>query len=228
VVRVEKQHLELMPLGAQRAEHRARRRQEFALARVDPHRHLVARLRRDQLGELPHERQRQVVDAKIARVLERLQRRRLAGARHAGDDDDAHRPRRRHGRYSTSSTRTCGMSGLASMSARFKRSWNSRAECLPWYLSSWLRAATSLIEVMFRPGRMGTRSIGTATSRIEWRSSSTPSRSYSSSSFHSTSSTTNSIFLASRTAEIPNRSLMLMMPRPRISMWCLMISEPPP
>ena len=43
-----------------------------------------------------------------------------------------------------------------------------------------------------------------------------------------TSSITSSIFFSSRTAATPNRSLMLMMPRPRTSMWCLMSSEAQP
>jgi len=30
-----------------------------------------------------------------------------------------------------------GADGRVSAMARFRRSWNSRAECLPWYLSSW-------------------------------------------------------------------------------------------
>ena len=48
VVGVEEQHLELVPLRAQRREHLARRRQELALARVDADRRLLglARARR--------------------------------------------------------------------------------------------------------------------------------------------------------------------------------------
>src|SRR5437870_2965182 len=107
-------------------------------------------------------------------------------------------------------------------------SWNSFAEWWPCSLSRWLRAATSTMVVRFRPGRTGITSSGTSTSRMEYFCSSTPRRSYSTLSSHSTSSTTISTFFRSRTAETPKRSLMLMMPMPRISMWCLMISDPLP
>ena len=63
--------------------------------------------------------------------------------------------------------------------ARLSRSWNSRAEWWPWSLRRWLRAATSTMVVMLRPGRTGTMSIGISTSRMRNFFSSTPSRSYS-------------------------------------------------
>src|SRR5205814_644914 len=109
-----------------------------------------------QVHEPLHQRDRQVIDAEVADVLERPQRRALARPGQPGDDDDAH--------YSTSS----GMysRGLASAIALFRRSWNSRAEWWPWILSSWLRAATSMIDVMLRPGRTGMRSCEMTTSRI--------------------------------------------------------------
>src|SRR5262249_19173804 len=151
------------------------------------------------------QRQRQVVDAEEAQVLERAQDGALAGPREPGHEHDAH--------HSTSSEMYSR--GLASAMARLRRSWNSFAEWWPWILSSWLRAATSMIDVVGRPGRTGIFSLGRSTSRTDSVISSTPSRSYSSSSLHSTSSMTSSIFLVSRTAAMPNRSLMLMMPRPR-------------
>ena len=58
--------------------------------------------------------------------------------------------------------------------------------------------------------------------------SSTPRRSTWSLSSQRNSSSTSSIFFSSRTAATPNMSLMLMMPSPRTSMWCLMSSEARP
>ena len=56
----------------------------FSISRVRPHR---------QLGERRQQRDRQVVDAEVAEVLERAHRLRLAGAGQAGEDDEAMRRR---------------------------------------------------------------------------------------------------------------------------------------
>ena len=60
------------------------------------------------------------------------------------------------------------------------------------------------------------------------RVGSIPTRSYAAASCHSTRSITSWIRLVSRIAATPKRSLMLMMPSPRISMWCLISSSPRP
>ena len=49
----------------------------------------------EQLDERADHLRRQVVDAEVARVLEDVHRRRLAGAREAGDDDEVLEPRAR-------------------------------------------------------------------------------------------------------------------------------------
>jgi hypothetical protein len=58
--------------------------------------------------------------------------------------------------------------------------------------------------------------------------SSTPRRSYSFSAFHSSIRMTISTFFWSTIAMWPNRSRMLMIPRPRISMWYRVMSAPLP
>ncbi|GBE48481.1 hypothetical protein BMS3Bbin12_01659 [bacterium BMS3Bbin12] len=67
------------------------------VAGVDPHRGLFdvqAALRAELLGERPQHADRQVVDAIVVQVLERVQHDALPGARQAADDDEPHgRPR---------------------------------------------------------------------------------------------------------------------------------------
>src|SRR2546428_56219 len=206
-----------------------------------------AELRRDRVAQLVHVHPRGVDDlirqraqlgehAPLLRdaLLDALGRRGLPRPGKTGHQHDAVRVRaapgwivlRDLGHYSTSSP--IPRVRVACAISRESFSWNSFAEWCPCSLSRWLRAATSTMVARFRPGRTGITSSGTSMSRMVYFCSSTPRRSYSTLSSHSTSSTTISTFFRSRTAETPNRSLMLMMPIPRISMWCLMISDPLP
>src|SRR5215475_11709188 len=157
-----------MSRRAQLCKCRRRLLQKLFFARVDDQRGLFDLVRRrKQLHEPRKQRQRQIVDAVVVEIFERTQSGRLAGAAHPRNDDDPH---------STSSP--WNGAGRASAIARLRRSWNSRAEWWPCSLSSMLRAATSMIDVMLRPGRMGIRDMGISTSRIEYVSSSMPRRSY--------------------------------------------------
>src|SRR5262249_1341552 len=212
------------------------------------------------------QRGRQVVDAEVAEVLQRVQRGRLARAGQAGDHDDTHalvhpepfglggvlvaggptpamvvrrspaedsgargtRPpddgdawrspapcERRNGGSTADSS--CGRSLPSSAPSRLPK--NSRAAWWPAFFRSSLRAATSRIDAMSRPGRTGITSSRMETPRMTWWRSSRPRRSYSVSLDHSTSLTTTSMRLRSRMAVTPNRSLMFRMPRPRTSRW---------
>src|SRR5438270_1448047 len=234
---VEEDHLELVAFAPHLLDGARRRVQEAPLPRVDHDGetlHLVAGAVTDQLQQLGQEHDGEVVDAEEPEVLERLGRGGFPSPGKPGHQHDAVRVRAPPrwivlcdlGHYSTSSP--IPRVSVACAISRESFSWNSFAEWWPCSLSRWLRAATSTMVVRFRPGRTGMTNSGTSMSRMEYFCSSTPRRSYSTLSSHSTSSTTISTFFRSRTAETPNRSLMLMMPMPRISMWCLMISLPLP
>jgi hypothetical protein len=75
--------------GAQPRVHGRERREETLLADVDHHRHagqgFVRAMQRVQFGQQRH---RQVVDAVVAEILDRVNRLRLAGAGEAGDDEE--------------------------------------------------------------------------------------------------------------------------------------------
>ena len=106
-----------------------------------------------------------------------------------------------------------------SFSCCCRRSASALAAWCPRARSNWLRAATSTRFAMLRPGATGIRFIGTRSPRISTYWSSSPRRSYSRPLSQRSSCTTNSIRFDDRVEATPNRSLMLRMPSPRISMW---------
>ncbi len=72
---------------------------------------------------------------------------------------------------------------------------------------------------MLRPGATGMRMSGTRSPRISKKLSSRPSRSYSRDGSQRSSWTVSSTRFDERVEAIPNRSLTLITPRPRSSMW---------
>src|SRR5688572_7377459 len=112
----------------------------FARARVRADRHQRLGTRPRIVGERRDELGGEVVHAKEARVLERLQRHALPGSRHARKEDQLH--------YSNSSR----LPPAASL--RITASWramNSRVESMPRVIRMWLRTAASTSTARLRP-----------------------------------------------------------------------------
>src|SRR6185503_13645841 len=179
-----------------------------------------------QIRERRNELAGQVIDAKIAQVLERSNGVRLSRPGQPRENDEpvcrARSQLRLVSRLHESSPGSPSSSATASASAArsccSSRVARSRAALSPRDRSNWFRAATSTRMARFRPGATGMRIRGILTVNNSKTFSSRPSRSYSRSGSQRSNLTTSSTRFDVRVDATPNRSRMLITPRPRTSM----------